>query len=63
MMRKNPGTDTIPSGGSAMPDAATAGTPTASAITSRSCIGTLVAPNTGAAMNAAPGRIIASIHS
>src|SRR3990167_1167907 len=58
-----PGTETMPSGGSAIPDAATAGTPTASAITSRSCTGTLVAPNTGAAMKAAPGRIIPSIHS
>src|SRR3990167_3926931 len=62
MIRKSPGTETIPSGGNAMPDAATAGTPTASAITSRSCTGTLDAPNTGAAMNQAPGGIIPSIH-
>ena len=63
MMKKKPGTETMPSGGSAMPDAATAGTPTASAITRRSCTGTFAAPNTGAAMKAAPGRIIPSIHS
>src|SRR5690606_22185787 len=62
-MKKKPGTDTMPSGGSAMPEAVTAGTPTASAITSRSCTGTFAAPNTGAAMKAAPGRIIPSIHS
>jgi hypothetical protein len=37
--------------------------PIASAMTSRSCTGTKAAPNTGAAMKAAPGRIIATIHS
>src|SRR3546814_3027140 len=58
-----PGHETSPSAGSAIPDAATAGTPTASAMTRRSWTGTLAAPNTGAARKAAPGRIIASIQS
>src|SRR3546814_14976786 len=58
-----PGHETSPSAGSAIPDAATAGTPTASAMTRRSWTGTLAATNTGAARKAAPGRIIASIQS
>ena len=37
--------------------------PTASATTSRNCTGTAAMPNTGAARKAAPGRIIATIHS
>ena len=58
MIIRIPATETMPSGGNVIPDAATAGTPTASAMTSRSWTGTLAAPNTKMFVGTIDGEIV-----